>query len=114
MSGYSLRSMNYQPLNVKNGLKSIVNIDASPIMNKYEATAYWKGDQKTRENAVKFEVDYRKFFDNSNMIYNKDLAVLSSICAFDIYSYNPEDEKEKGKGMSNLRNMQYPKKPIYL
>lgn len=102
MSGYSLRSMNYQPLNVKNGLKSIVNIDASPIMNKYEATAYWKGDQKTRENAVKFEVDYRKFFDNSNMIYNKDLAVLSSICAFDIYSYNPEDKKEKGKDMSFL------------
>ena len=102
MSGYSLRSMNYQPLNVKNGLKSIVNIDASPIMNKYEATAYWKGDQQTRKNAVKFEVDYRKFFDNSNIIYNKDLAVLSSICAFDIYSYNPEDKKEKGKDMSFL------------
>ena len=102
MSGYSLRSMNYQLLNVKNGLKSIINIDANPIMNKYEATAYWKGNQQTRENAVKFEVDYRKFFDNSNMIYNKDLAVLSSICAFDIYSYNPEDEKEKGKDMSFL------------
>ena len=102
MSGYSLRSMNYQLLNVKNGLKSIINIDANPIMNKYEATAYWKGNQQTRENAVKFEVDYRKFFDNSNMIYNKDLAVLSSICAFDIYSYNPEDKKEKGKDMSFL------------
>ena len=102
MSGYSLRSMNYQPLNVKDELKSIVNIDASPIMNKYEATAYWKGNQQTRENAVKFEVDYRKFFDNSNIIYNKDLAVLSSICAFDIYSYNPEDKKEKGKDMSFL------------
>ena len=102
MSGYSLRSMNYQPLNVKDELKSIVNIDASPIMNKYEATAYWKGDQQTRKNAVKFEVDYRKFFDNSNIIYNKDLAVLSSICAFDIYSYNPEDKKEKGKDMSFL------------
>lgn len=102
VSGYSLRSMNYQPLNVKDEPKSITNLDASPIMNKYEATAYWKGNQQTRENAVKFEIDYRKFFDNSNMIYNKDLAVLSSICSFDIYSYNPEDKKEKGKDMSFL------------
>jgi len=102
VSSYSLRNAEYKSLNAKKEPKSIINLDVSPIMNKYEATAYWKGDQNTRENAVKFEIDYRKFFDNSNMIYNKDLAVLSSICAFDIYSYNPEEEKEKGRDMSYL------------
>ena len=109
VSGYSLRNAEYKPLNAKKEPKSIINLDVSPIMNKYEATAYWKGDQNTRENAVKFEIDYRKFFDNSNMIYNKDLAVLSSICAFDIYSYNPEEEKEKGRDMSylNVKSMEH-------
>lgn len=102
VSGYSLRNAEYKSLNAKKEPKSIINLDKSPIMNKYEATAYWKGDQKTRDNAVKFEIDYRKFFDNNNMIYYKDLAVLSSICAFDIYSYNPEDKKEKGRDMSYL------------
>lgn len=102
VSSYSLRNTKKEP-------KSIINLDVSPIMNKYEATAYWKGDQNTRENAVKFEIDYRKFFDNSNMIYYKDLAVLSSICAFDIYSYNPEDKKEKGKDMTylNVKSKEY-------
>jgi len=109
VSSYSLRNAEYKPLNAKKEPKSIINLDVSPIMNKYEATAYWKGDQKTRDNAVKFEIDYRKFFDNSNMIYNKDLAVLSSICAFDTYSYNPEDEKEKGKDMTylNVKSKEY-------
>jgi len=108
-SGYSLRNAEYKTLNAKKEPKSIINLDESPIMNKYEATAYWKGDQKTRDNAVTFEIDYRKFFDNSNMIYYKDLAVLSSICAFDIYSYNPEKKEEKGKDMSylNVKSMDH-------
>ncbi len=109
VSSYSLRNAEYKSLNAKKEPKSIINLDVSPIMNKYEATAYWKGDQKTRDNAVTFEIDYRKFFDNSNMIYYKDLAVLSSICAFDTYSYNPEKKEEKGKDMSylNVKSMEH-------
>ena len=101
---------NYGFRNVSEDKPDYMKKDIDPKERKYVAVAHWDGTRKTK-GLINFELDYRRFFGN-NGEYSEDLAVLSSLCAFDIYSSNPEKPEERGKDLNylglNTSSLKYP------
>jgi len=101
---------NYGFRNVSEDKPDYMKKDIAPKERKYVAVAHWDGIRKTK-GLINFELDYRRFFGN-NGEYSEDLAVLSSLCAFDIYSSNPEKPEERGKDLNylelNTSSLKYP------
>lgn len=63
-----------------------VTCDPSPRSNSFVGKLHWTEDANAKESKqnIEFVVDYRSLFE-SNVDYKKDLAVLTSLYAADIY-----------------------------
>ena len=59
--------------------------DATPKNNEYAGTMHCTVDNKNYDCSITFNVDYRDLLEGYNTVYSKDLSVLSSLLASDIY-----------------------------
>ncbi len=74
--------------------------DLKPKNNKFSGSMHYELDDKNRECNVEFTVDYRNLF-KDNTKYTKDLAVLTSLYASDIYDNLYVEVKDGAKGGSD-------------
>ncbi len=69
--------------------------DAKPIDNNFKGILKNKYGDDTVSSNVEYKMDYKWFFDN-NTVYNKDLSVISSLYATDIYADSTLSVKDSG------------------
>lgn len=74
--------------------------DSKPKNNKFAGRMHYRLDDKNKECDVEFSVDYRNLF-KDNTKYSKDLAVLTSLYASDIYDNLYIEVKDGAKGGSD-------------